>query len=1077
MRRVPWVAFFLLLGNPLFLFADRRPPETLCQGGACGSSYEIPVHSLVMTGGVGTSTPTFRDRGHNISFTVGEAFSGQMKCSGGNECSEDLRLDMGHGFFEFYSDRIPMYDVSLTVNGGSPVTNQLNINLGVQFKDDLSGFLEASFTQQSSGRTELLELDSDNFFEWSLGEPHISDGDYLFQFWFKDRAGNVTVSPATASVTLDRVPPHFGAVSINNGDSVTGIPLVRLDLQASDDRTGVTAVRLANSTSAAPLEYPFIAPRMAIEWLLDISTGGEKTVYAWYRDRAGNWSTRPSTDTINLYNFRPDGTLSFVADGTNVVETAPGQFQTKIINVPVKFDWDASLIGILRSVKLSGGPQPVTFDLPTTTNVFVQPYIIAPESGPDGLATLRAVFIDITGRETPETIKTIYLDRTPPPTPSLENLQTFSSSLTFVAQIQNTKENILYYTVIPDPSSILLGASSATIPVALATAPVTFTDLNLRPNTPYIYTVRAFDPLSGSVDPLVVGPVVTLAQPPLKTVDPQGVEVSVIRVAWGTANNPGGTEFRVFWSKNPAFPASETSFSDWTTQNPMDIQGLDVGTLYHVRVAARNSENKVTPHVDLGTGRTLSYIQPQPPVSFYAEQITATSIVWAWVRNPSTEQGFHILNSTGGLVADIPLKVSTNVLTYEERDLAPNSLVSRTIFSYNFLNDQFTASASRGATAVTPPAAPSAEPLTALGSEITAHWGPNGNSSGTEYQAEIALNESFTDQREASDWTQEFAFPFRGLAPQTTYYARVRARGHSHNDIQLVSNYVFLGAIQTRTFGAQNELDLTNSAWQLRLPPNAMDQDFAVRMEEKPSNFTTTDVGLIQRATDKAYRESNGYRFPIPGGMVEVTLTNTKGASIDPILQKPGELIHLYQLSNGRSIQPTRSLEIGLQLPDPMNPQQEKNILAKTLRLWVLDPKTESWFRLPSNDVDLFLSRVEGGVQRFGVFAVMGAASTDVNEVVAFPVPWRPSGPNAGLGSGQTGTEAGGITFANIPQEGTLRIVDLQGALVKEIQLIGNPTVQWDVRTTGGEKVASGTYYWIAESGGNKKTGKLMVIR
>ncbi len=1064
------------------LFADRRPPGTMCEGGVCGSSLEVPVHSLPPAGGVATSTPSFRDRGHYLSSTLGDPFSGDMKCASGDpNCTDsEIRLGMGHGYFEFWSDRIPLYDVSLTVNGGSPVTNSLTFTLGVRFRDDLSGFAEATITQRG-GSTQQLDVDAENFFQWTLGDPTIPDGDYFFDFYFRDRAGNVTVAPATASVTLDRVPPSFGSVLIDNGNLVTPDPVVSLDLQATDDRTGISFVRVANSTSSTGTVYPFIPPRTNIDWRLDDSTSGVKTVYAWYRDGAGNWSVQPSTDTIILLDqLSPNARFTFVPDGENIVEFSPGEFQTKILNVPVRFDWNASLIGVLRSIRLSGGPNTTTFDAPLSTNTFTQSYTIASESAGDGPITLTAVFIDVQGREIATYQKSILLYRNPPPNPTLENLQLFSSSLTFTAQIRSTERNIIYYTIAPDPSSILLGASTATINVAYATAPVTFVDLDLRPNSRFFYTVRAFDQLGGSIPGLSVGPVVTLAEPPIRTVDPQGVEISVIRVGWGTGNNPAETEYQVEWSRDPAFPSGQTSQTPWSFRTPVDVIGLQVATAYYFRVRARNSENVVTAWVNLGQGVTLSYIQPQPPLSFFAERVASNSVLWKWIRNPSTESGFQIINSTQGLVADIPLTVSTNAYTYEERGLTPNTVVSRSIFSYNYLNNQFTASASIGATVVMPPAPPSAEPLTARGSEITAHWGPNGNPAGTEYQyqAEIALNAAFTDRREASDWTREFQFNFRGLQPQTTYYARVRSRGQSFQGSQAVSEYVQLGSIRTQTFSAGGEVDIDGSAWQLHLPPNAMDQDFTLQMELNPTNFTTTDLGVIQRATEKAYRESNGYRFPIPGGIVEIALTDVNGNPIHPTLKKQGQLVHLYGVSNGQSINSIQAQGgPSLQIPDPLNPQSNRTILANTLRIFVLDTRTETWFRLPTNDVDVFLSQVEGGVQRFGVFAAMGAPSTDVNEVVAFPVPWRPNGPNAGLGSGQTGTEAGGITFGNIPQEGSIKIIDLQGALVREINLNGSPLETWDAQNANGEKVASGTYYWIAESAGNRKTGKLMVIR
>jgi hypothetical protein len=114
-----------------------------------------------------------------------------------------------------------------------------------------------------------------------------------------------------------------------------------------------------------------------------------------------------------------------------------------------------------------------------------------------------------------------------------------------------------------------------------------------------------------------------------------------------------------------------------------------------------------------------------------------------------------------------------------------------------------------------------------------------------------------------------------------------------------------------------------------------------------------------------------------------------------------------------------------------------------------------------------------------GVYAVIGAIDDSVRDVFAFPVPFRPNGPQAGTGQGQTGTEAAGITFTNVPQSGRIEIYTLDGRLVTKIAIPAGlimPEVKWDVRTAGGERAASGVYIWRVVAGGNAKTGKLMVI-
>ena len=114
-----------------------------------------------------------------------------------------------------------------------------------------------------------------------------------------------------------------------------------------------------------------------------------------------------------------------------------------------------------------------------------------------------------------------------------------------------------------------------------------------------------------------------------------------------------------------------------------------------------------------------------------------------------------------------------------------------------------------------------------------------------------------------------------------------------------------------------------------------------------------------------------------------------------------------------------------------------------------------------------------------GVYALLGMVDESVKDVYPFPVPFRPNGPQAGTGSGQSGTDADGITFINVPQAGAIEIYTLDGRLVRKLAIPAGlpiPKLKWDVRTAGGDRAASGVYLWRAVSGSNSKTGKLMVI-
>ncbi|MBI5201164.1 MAG: hypothetical protein HY925_06230 [Elusimicrobia bacterium] len=155
-------------------------------------------------------------------------------------------------------------------------------------------------------------------------------------------------------------------------------------------------------------------------------------------------------------------------------------------------------------------------------------------------------------------------------------------------------------------------------------------------------------------------------------------------------------------------------------------------------------------------------------------------------------------------------------------------------------------------------------------------------------------------------------------------------------------------------------------------------------------------------------------------------------------------------------------------------------IRASLLNVWTLDETLAQWIRVPGANVDSVAHTVSVPVRHFSVYAFAAASDQNVDGVYAFPVPFRPNGPDAGLAAGQTGTEAGGITFSNLPTDGSIEIYTMTGQLVRRIEIppsLAIPKYVWDVRNDRGQAVVSGVYIWKVASRTAHKTGRLMVIR
>jgi hypothetical protein len=199
-----------------------------------------------------------------------------------------------------------------------------------------------------------------------------------------------------------------------------------------------------------------------------------------------------------------------------------------------------------------------------------------------------------------------------------------------------------------------------------------------------------------------------------------------------------------------------------------------------------------------------------------------------------------------------------------------------------------------------------------------------------------------------------------------------------------------------------------------------------------------------------------------PNHITEMTIFDEQDFWEKPLI-KSGLLSMRYSDDNGDGVL------------DGSNPP----VRVETIKTWALDEELAMWAKLPGASVDTVAREISAPFMVPGVYSLLGMVDESVKNTYAFPVPFRPNGPNAGLGAGQTGSEAEGITFINVPQVGDIEIYTLDGRLVRKLNIPAGlmlPKIKWDARTAGGERAASGTYIWRVVSGSNSKSGKLMVI-
>lgn len=264
--------------------------------------------------------------------------------------------------------------------------------------------------------------------------------------------------------------------------------------------------------------------------------------------------------------------------------------------------------------------------------------------------------------------------------------------------------------------------------------------------------------------------------------------------------------------------------------------------------------------------------------------------------------------------------------------------------------------------------------------------------------------------------------------------------------------------------GLVSMVDFNSGKSSLSLPAGAVDKlVFDITLNYSPvTQPLEVDPSIISQANSKMERNEGSWSRLFSGHVTEMSVFDEQDVWDKPFAEK-GSLSMRYADDDGDGI-----------LDNSYPP-----VRVDSMNAWMLDTGLAMWAKLPGAELNTSARSITAPFSASGVYALLGTVDESVRDVYAFPVPFRPYGPKAGSGAGQTGTESDGITFVNVPQVGHIDIFTLDGRLARRLEIPAGlviSKVKWDVRTSAGSRAASGVYIWRVVSGGNSKTGKLMVI-
>jgi hypothetical protein len=367
-----------------------------------------------------------------------------------------------------------------------------------------------------------------------------------------------------------------------------------------------------------------------------------------------------------------------------------------------------------------------------------------------------------------------------------------------------------------------------------------FTPSGLVANTTYYVRVRGRN-LSGAETPNTdLSSACTYADSPKKS-SPPGPSDTAMVLNWNVGSNPGWTPFLAEADDDPAFGSPIQS--GWLTANTTTLLSLSPNTTYYLRVKARNCDLIETATVRLTTTATRAAI----PGASIASGLSTGTIVANWTANgnpPGTqysiqtaEDALFTINPSSRPFANVFLSTFTDLAantTFYFRVKARNHALLET--AYQNLPDQ--------ATDADVPV--SASPTTITKDQITANWTAGTNPAGTSYRVQRATDSGFGGDVEDSGWKTDVDHTFTSLTGNTSYYFRVRARGHNGAETAWVALPTALTLSASPTSAEPQRVFGTTLRTHWGFGVNAADTEFFAEL--------ATDLGFTANVQDSGWR-------------------------------------------------------------------------------------------------------------------------------------------------------------------------------------------------------------------------------
>ncbi|MBP7652289.1 hypothetical protein KA977_02635 [Candidatus Dependentiae bacterium] len=200
-------------------------------------------------------------------------------------------------------------------------------------------------------------------------------------------------------------------------------------------------------------------------------------------------------------------------------------------------------------------------------------------------------------------------------------------------------------------------------------------------------------------------------------------------------------------------------------------------------------------------------------------------------------------------------------------------------------------------------------------------------------------------------------------------------------------------------------------------------------------------------------------------------------------------------IAEGQESRLNKEANVIIDYPDKNNDGWIDNINSPVpvreewLAVWYRENISEEWkiYNMEKVKFDYEKNTVNISVSHFTMYALFTMSeamnmNNSIDNVVVYPNPYIPNGANPKQGKPYTSSDpVSGIIFNGINDGTKIEVFTLRGKLVWDAVVDNAAAVnwkcRWNVKNNSGEDVASGWYLYVINKNGNRKTGKIAVIR